>query len=110
MNPTNTTDLLQQLQKWYQIHCDGNWEHGHGIQLSTLDNPGWDLAIDLGETELEERPFIPVLQHLDSDTWMRCEVKDKCFTGCGGVTMLANIVECFLIWESGVDKKSSSQE
>ena len=96
-------DLLLELQAWYASHCDGNWEHGYGVGLTTLDNPGWKLVIDLIGTELEDVPFTPVMQNLDSDKWMRCNVKDKQFVGSGGAMMLTNIVEHFLVWQSGVD-------
>jgi len=46
-------EALQWLQKWYQSQCDGDWEHQYGIKISTLDNPGWDLKIDICGTDLE---------------------------------------------------------
>jgi hypothetical protein len=39
------------LLKWYKSHCNGDWEHGRGIHLDTIDNPGWSLSINLEDTE-----------------------------------------------------------
>ena len=33
-------DLLQGLQGWSAGQCDGEWEHHHGIEITTLDDPG----------------------------------------------------------------------
>lgn len=40
------------IQDWFKTHCDGLWEHHHGLKLETTDNPGWLLTIDqdIGET------------------------------------------------------------
>jgi hypothetical protein len=36
------------LLKWYHDHCNGDWEHGKGIRISTLDipDPGWSISIN----------------------------------------------------------------
>ena len=40
------------LEAWYRKHCGGDWEHQHGVELGTLDNPGWRLAVDLEGTSV----------------------------------------------------------
>ncbi len=45
------------LLKWYCKHCNGDWEHGTGIHIDTLDNPGWSIKINLEDTELEDKIF-----------------------------------------------------
>ncbi|MEH0820740.1 Imm53 family immunity protein [Micromonospora sp. CPCC 205714] len=44
------------LQAWYATQCDGEWEHEFGIQIETVDNPGWSVSIDLGDTALSGCP------------------------------------------------------
>ena len=45
----NETDqILLRLQRWYVSRCDGEWEHGMGVRIETLDNPGWQVVIDSG--------------------------------------------------------------
>jgi len=43
-------NALQQLQDWYFAQCNGDWEHRYGVTISTLDNPGWTLEVDLTNT------------------------------------------------------------
>ena len=91
-------DSLQELQRWYQSHCNGDWEHGYGIEIGTLDNPGWNVTIDLTETELSGLPFDD-LQRLEHDTeWIHCWVVDDKFEGRGGPLMLEEILRTFLDW------------
>lgn len=33
----NTNDDLIWLQSWYLSNCDGEWEHGYGVAIDTLD-------------------------------------------------------------------------
>jgi len=54
------TDELSWLQQWYSAQCDGEWEHGSGITIETLDNPGWSVEICVEGTELASAPFEPV--------------------------------------------------
>ena len=37
-------DLLKVSQQWYQSKCDGTWEHMYGVEIDTLDNPGWTVS------------------------------------------------------------------
>jgi hypothetical protein len=48
-----TPDVVGFLQSWYREQCDGDWEHQYGVEIGTLDNPGWRLVVDLVGTELE---------------------------------------------------------
>ena len=48
MNP----NALQALQQWYLAQCDGDWEHGYGVSITTLDNPGWSLDITAANRNL----------------------------------------------------------
>lgn len=41
------SDPLKGLQDWYCSQCNGDWEHGYGVSIETLDNPGWSLKIEL---------------------------------------------------------------
>jgi len=43
------------LQEWYHSQCDGDWEHGYGVAIGTLDNPGWTITVNLDGTDLEGR-------------------------------------------------------
>ena len=93
--------LLAWLQEWYVRHCNGDWEHGYGVRIDTLDNPGWIVRIDLKETELEARPFKAVrLERTDTD-WMHCWRTADQFEAAGGPRNLAEIPGTFRDWCSG---------
>jgi len=91
-------DTLQELQQWYRSHCNGDWEHGYGVKIATLDNPGWVVTIELTDTELAGCSFTEV-QRLEPETdWIHCRVKDGKFEGHGGPFMLEEILKIFLAW------------
>ena len=54
------TEELIWLQRWFAAQCDGQWEHGFGITIETLDNPGWSVRICVEGTRLEFAQFEPV--------------------------------------------------
>ena len=72
-----TSDLAS-LEEWYSSLYDGDWEHGLGIKIESLDNPGWSVTINLADTELEEMPFSEVShnevgqRYADNQDWWMC--------------------------------------
>jgi len=91
-------NALQELQRWYQSQCNGEWEHTYGVKIDTLDNPGWTLTIDLVGTDLNNRPFSKIERLSDDENWVVCEVRDSRFEGRGGPLMLEELVGVFLAW------------
>ncbi|HEY3331683.1 MAG TPA: immunity 53 family protein [Capsulimonadaceae bacterium] len=103
----NISDTLSDIQKWYAAQCDGDWEHSYSISITTMDNPGWSVTINLTRTILEEKKFESVEQGLDDGTpdasWISCDVrvlKDDfvAFVGRGGPGRLDEILQVFLTW------------
>ena len=39
-------EILNWIQQWFIDNCDGKWEQGQGIQITTLDNPGWEVDFE----------------------------------------------------------------
>ena len=94
----NLMNTIQELQQWYQSQCDGDWEHGFGVRIETLDNPGWLVTIELTDTELADQPFIEI-SHLEHDIdWIHCQIRDNKFEGAGGPLKLDEILHTFLSW------------
>jgi hypothetical protein len=92
---------INQLQEWYLAHCNGRWEHDHGITIESLDNPGWRVRIDLRGSELESKRFVPVEEgskpgNVFEDHWISCKVEDQVFWGAG--KDLGRILKRFLDW------------
>ncbi len=98
------TDELTALQAWYIAQCDGDWEHGAGVILQTLDNPGWSVTIELAGTALEGRPFLVVEEDIAHETaWLRCWVEEERFRGVCGPLRLNRVVQIFLAWAADTD-------
>ena len=92
-------NTLQQMEQWYSSQCDGDWEHMYGVDINTLDNPGWIVKIDLRETELEGVSFGTVIQGNPEDSdWIHLHVESHKFHGAGDPSKLNVILQAFLAW------------
>lgn len=93
-------DELKAIQEWYRAQCNGSWEHQFGVNIQTLDNPGWLVRIDLSGTPLLKKEFKEIVRKdkRSRDNWMECRVEAGTFTGAGGPLMLSEILQTFLNW------------
>jgi hypothetical protein len=92
---------LEKLQEWYRAQCDGEWEHTYGIDISTLDNPGWMIEIDLTGTQIASKGFKEIDFSTDAqDDWYRCRVQNSKFEAFAGPSRLAEVIKIFTIWAS----------
>jgi hypothetical protein len=91
-------DTLTKLIHWYASNCNGDWEHGYGVKIDTLDNPGWSVDIDLTETPLDGRIFQPITIERSDTDWVFCKVEKGRFCGAGGVDNLIEILDLFFDW------------
>jgi hypothetical protein len=92
-------DSLAWLQNWYTKHCDGVWEHTSGVQIDTLDNPGWSVTIDLRDTRFNELPNAVIVdERMDDSDWVLCRIADGKFEGRGDPQKLLMIVQEFRSW------------
>ncbi|MEO7101270.1 MAG: immunity 53 family protein [Luteolibacter sp.] len=90
---------LQKLADWYAGQCHANWEHGYGIKIETIDNPGFAIDIDLRETFLESAPYPEKKDSYDTeDRWMICRRTEFRFEGRGAPSRLEDMIEEFLRW------------
>ena len=86
---------VKYLEQWYASRCNGDWEHGFGIQLHTLDNPGWWLRIDLNGTPWEDA-FLPTVQIDRGDhDWMNYKIEGGIFEASGSVDKLDEMIQAF---------------
>jgi hypothetical protein len=89
-------DLLIRLQTWFLSQCNGKWEHGHGMTIGTLDNPGWSVEVDLTDTPWENAVWDDLIFERASDDWVNCSKKDAEFRGYGDTRKLELILNHFL--------------
>jgi hypothetical protein len=101
-------DLLTRIQNWYKTNCDGDWEHSYGFSITTLDNPGWVIRIDLQDTALENLNFSRNYQNeKDEQDWFFIKTEAKVFdVSCGP----ANLNQIFSIFLDEVLLKYSDPE
>ena len=92
-------DSLAWLQNWYTEQCDGDWEHANGVQIDTLDNPGWSVNIDLQDTRYNEvLNAVIVDENVGDSDWIVCRIVDGKFEGRGDSQKLLVIVQRFRSW------------
>jgi hypothetical protein len=92
------SNILSWMQKWYKNHCDGDWEHNENIVIGTVDNPGWQVTINLERTVCENKEFkTKIIENSETD-WYHCFVKNGKFEGVGDSEKLIVILESFKNW------------
>jgi len=89
---------LKQIETWFQAHCDGDWEHGAGIRISSLDNPGWAIEIDIVGTELEEKTLSRTKVDRTERDWLWSWTEDGKFKASCGASNLEEALLMFLQW------------
>ncbi|MEK7724812.1 MAG: immunity 53 family protein [Acidobacteriota bacterium] len=90
--------VLDDIQKWFASNCDTYWEHSFGVEIGTLDNPGWQVTINLEDTNLDGKDFEPLQQEASEENWIHCRVEENKFLGFGDETKLEEILKVFLDW------------
>lgn len=91
-----TASPTDRLIGWYKSQCDGYWEHQHGVRISTTDNPGWSLDVDLAETAQAGRALPQRTLERSEVDWVFVEVKDNAFRARGGPCNLSEMIELFM--------------
>ncbi len=88
-------ETLKWIEKWYLSHCDGDWEHQYGFEITTIDNPGWMIKVDLRETELENLAIEHTLTGKSENDWYAFSIKDHLFNATGDPSKLQFLLELF---------------
>ena len=84
--------LLAWTVRWVESQFDGNWEHGRGLSLGLVDNPGWTLRNDVSRTTL-----LPIKESdVDHTRFFFAEVTaDDVFDGICDATQLERLLRVF---------------
>jgi hypothetical protein len=99
MKPTNANPV-ELLMAWYQSRCDGDWEHQYGIHITTLDNPGWALDVDLAETPYADCILSEEAVERSEHDWLFVEARDAKFRARGGPRNLTEMIGRFVAFVS----------
>ncbi len=85
-------NTLAWLCDWYKLNCNGYWEHYHGIQIDTLDNPGWTISIDLEDSIVKLESFPWKLNKKSDDDWYNFRVENDKFEATGDPSKLEFLI------------------
>ena len=91
----------------FEKQCDGDWEHGYGIRIETIDNPGWSVEIDLNATEFALPDFQYKLFEKSETDWVGFEVNKNIFMAIGDPLKLNIII---LVFKEIILKQQVSEE
>ena len=90
------TEIIDRIQNWYKLNCNGDWEHSYGYAISTLDNPGWTVRIDLEETALEGLNFKKDYQNQEKEhDWFTIKTRDRFLEFFCGPENLKDVFKIF---------------
>jgi hypothetical protein len=90
-------NTVERIQKWFKINCNDDWEHTYGLSICTLDNPGWEVKIDLTGTSLENLSYSKEFQDtMDKNHWYRIRTNDNVLEMFCGPENLDQILLIFL--------------
>jgi Immunity protein 53 len=95
MGDTVMNGQLEWLQEWYSSQCDGDWEHEYRVRISTLDNPGWSVRINLAETELSGVLVSREEVNRSDLDWFTFVVEADVFDGACGSRNLSELLAAF---------------
>jgi hypothetical protein len=84
----------------YVAQCNDDWEHEYGINITTLDNPGWSITIDLTGTDLDAATYARREVHRSEDDWCSTWTENAAFQAACGPTNLAEALHEFRLWVS----------
>ena len=101
---------LDRLQTWFLAQCDGAWEQGHSVSVATLDNPGWQLQINVDHTRWAGRDYEPVAVNRSEHDWCHSWVTDNYFHAACGPCNLDEAIDRFLDWAEVPDGKLPAGE
>jgi hypothetical protein len=95
---------LERMAAWFLKRCDGDWEHGPGVRIATLDNPGWSLHVNMTDTPMERACMSTTDIDRSKDDWVYCELKEGLFLGRCGPLNLTEMFAIFLAFAEAADK------
>jgi|GEM_PF-6717187 len=97
-------EWIQWLERLtYQNFQENSWKAKH-ILITTIDNPGWGVTIDLqGDFSSINLPLADVTN--SENAWYYCTIKENNFEGDGG---LFNLEDIFYIFKQFINYRISN--
>lgn len=88
-------EILDWIQNWFKDNCDGDWEKGEAIHITSLDNPGWDVEIDISNTSIANINIKWILNENGPQDWYGVKIEDKKFNASGDSGKLKFLLSLF---------------
>jgi hypothetical protein len=76
-------NIVEKIQTWYSSQCDGDWEHEYGVNIFTIDNPGWGVSFDLEGTTLSGLKIPDQENENNESDWFSIRIRDNVLHGTG---------------------------
>jgi hypothetical protein len=92
---------LERLENWYSSQCNGDWEHQYGIEIGTVDNPGWSIEIDLTGTKCGNKTLRRMKLERTEKDWLQYWVENRKFNAACGPKKLSEMNDIFCKWFEG---------
>jgi hypothetical protein len=89
---------LSALEKWYAGLCNGEWEHGYGVRIDTLDNPGWRVHIGLHGAKRQDAALAKAALTRSQGDWISYRVVQEEFQVARGPKNLSETIDIFVGW------------
>jgi hypothetical protein len=83
------------LQNWFHSQCDEDWEHEHQIVIQTIDNPGWNLIIDINDTIWKDLNTSWVFFENNETDWYGYKCENGIFNASGDLKKLDFLINLF---------------
>ncbi|CCG52179.1 Protein of unknown function [Flavobacterium indicum GPTSA100-9 = DSM 17447] len=87
--------MLKWFEEWFYNQCNEDWEHGYGIKIETIDNPGWEITIDLENTKINLEKIDWILIGDYENSWVGYKIEEKKFNGACSPKNLNILIQIF---------------
>jgi Immunity protein 53 len=87
---------LGALQAWFAAHCDGNWEQEYGVTIGTVEDPGWELRVDVVGTPLAGSELLRERTVRTAENWFEARCDGYTFHAVGGPHNLDELLDSFM--------------
>jgi hypothetical protein len=88
-------DNLDWIQNWFKDNCNGEWEKGEVIQITTLRKPGWELEIDISNTSIADINIKWILNESSAQDWYGVKIENQKFNAKGDPSKLKFLLGLF---------------
>lgn len=86
---------LEKIQVWFECQCDGEWEHFNGIEITTTDNPGWSISIDIKQADISNYDINKYNFDKDENNWSFIKIENNKFTANVSANNLSMAIDVF---------------